>query len=112
MPDAILTVDGAKKAFGGITAVDVEHLEVPRGRIVALIGPNGAGKTTLFNVLTGFEEADEGSWAFDGTVISGRAWTPSRIARAGMVRTFQLTKSLRRMSVLENMTLGAPHQRG
>jgi branched-chain amino acid transport system ATP-binding protein len=109
-PDPILVVDGVTRAFGGLKAVDVEHLEVERGTITALIGPNGAGKTTFFNLLTGFDQADAGSWSFDGSPLSG---TPShKVARRGMVRTFQLTKALSRMTVLDNMKLGATRQRG
>jgi branched-chain amino acid transport system ATP-binding protein len=109
-PDAILVVDGVKRSFGGLLAVDVEHLEIERGLITALIGPNGAGKTTLFNVLTGFDKANAGTWTFDGRRLDGFA--PHRVARAGMVRTFQLTKALSKMSVLDNMKLAAPHQLG
>lgn len=109
-PDPLLVVDAVRKAFGGLVAVDVEHLEVQRGSITALIGPNGAGKTTLFNTLTGFERADRGAWSFDGRPIAG---LPAyRVAKAGMVRTFQLTKALRKMSVLDNMKLGAVGQTG
>jgi branched-chain amino acid transport system ATP-binding protein len=107
---AILVANGVNKTFGGLAAVDVEHLAVRRGAITALIGPNGAGKTTFFNVLTGFDGADGGSWVFDGVELGGRP--PHRIARAGLVRTFQLTKALSRMSVLDNMKLAAPSQRG
>jgi branched-chain amino acid transport system ATP-binding protein len=96
--------------FGGLTAVDVEHLEIPRNAITALIGPNGAGKTTLFNLLTGFDKPNAGSWSFDGTAISG---IPAyKTARMGQVRTFQLTKSLGLLTVLENMKLGATKQTG
>jgi neutral amino acid transport system ATP-binding protein len=109
-PDPILVVDGLRRSFGGVTAVDVEHLEIPRGLITGLIGPNGAGKTTLFNLLTGFDAPDEGDWTFDGTSTAG--WPAYRVARAGMVRTFQLTKALARMTVLENLMLGAAMQRG
>jgi neutral amino acid transport system ATP-binding protein len=109
-PDPVLVVDGLRRSFGGVTAVDVEHLEIPRGLITGLIGPNGAGKTTLFNLLTGFDAPDEGDWTFDGTSTAG--WPAYRVARAGMVRTFQLTKALSRMTVLENLMLGAPQQRG
>lgn len=109
-PDPILVIDGVVKAFGGLRAVDVDHLEFQRGAITALIGPNGAGKTTLFNQLTGFDRPDKGNWRLDGRDLSGRS--PARIARLGMVRTFQLTKSLSRMSVIENMLLAAPGQRG
>ena len=108
--DPILVVDAVQRRFGGLTAVDVDHLEIPRGAITALIGPNGAGKTTLFNLLCGFDKPNSGSWAFDGTNLSG---VPSfKVARMGQVRTFQLTKSLSLLTVLENMKLGAPNQRG
>jgi neutral amino acid transport system ATP-binding protein len=109
-PDPILVIDGAQRSFGGLRAVAVEHLEVQRGTITALIGPNGAGKTTLFNLLTGFDRADAGSWRFDGRPLQSRR--AHQVARAGMVRTFQLTKALARLSVLDNMLLAAPGQRG
>ena len=109
-PDPILTVDGLVRRFGGLTAVDVAHLEVQRGVITAFIGPNGAGKTTLFNLITGFDPPDEGSWSFQGRQLSGKA--PHAIAKSGMVRTFQLTKSLAKMSVIDNMKLGAQGQHG
>jgi len=109
-PDPILVADGIRRRFGGLVAVDVDHVEIQRGQITALIGPNGAGKTTLFNLLTGFDEPDDGTWTFDGAPMDGRA--PHRVARSGMVRTFQLTKSLARLSVIENMRLGATGQRG
>jgi neutral amino acid transport system ATP-binding protein len=109
-PDPVLVVDGLRRSFGGVKAVDVDHLEIPRGLITGLIGPNGAGKTTLFNLLTGFDAPDEGDWTFDGTSTAG--WPAYRVARAGMVRTFQLTKALSRMTVLENLMLGAAQQRG
>jgi neutral amino acid transport system ATP-binding protein len=109
-PDAVLVVRGVRRAFGGLLAVDVDHLEIERHTITALIGPNGAGKTTLFNLLTGFDRPDGGFWRFDGANMQGkRAY---RIARAGMVRTFQLTKALARLTVLDNMLLAAPAQRG
>ncbi|MCB0994530.1 MAG: ABC transporter ATP-binding protein [Acidimicrobiales bacterium] len=109
-PDPILVVDGVARSFGGLTAVDVDHLEIQRHSITALIGPNGAGKTTLFNLLTGFDEPDEGTWAFDGKDLGG---VPAyRVARQGLVRTFQLTKALSKMTVLDNVMLGAPAQPG
>lgn len=108
--DPIIVADGVTRQFGGLKAVDVEHLEIPRNAITALIGPNGAGKTTLFNLLTGFDKPNEGTWSFDGTDLAG---IPSfKAARSGMVRTFQLTKSLARLTVLENVMLGATDQRG
>ncbi len=109
-PDAILVADEVSRRFGGLTAVDVEHLEVQRGAITALIGPNGAGKTTFFNLVTGFDQPNRGRWRFDGEDLSG---VPAhKVARKGMVRTFQLTKSLARLSVLDNVKLGATAQRG
>ncbi|MDD6791864.1 MAG: ABC transporter ATP-binding protein [Thermobifida fusca] len=109
-PDPILVVDGVRRSFGGLTAVDVEHLEVQRGTITALIGPNGAGKSTLFNLLTGFDRVDSGTWTFQGKQLNGLGG--HRIAREGMVRTFQLTKALTRLTVMENMLLAAPGQTG
>ena len=109
-PDPILVADNVVRTFGGLKAVDVDHLEIQRGAITALIGPNGAGKTTCFNLLTGFDKADSGTWQFNDQEVSKLA--PHRVARRGMVRTFQLTKSLARMTVLENLRLGAKGQRG
>ena len=109
-PDPILLDDKVKKNFGGVTAVDVDHIEVQRGSITALIGPNGAGKTTLFNLLTGFDTPDTGEWRFDGRSLA--KVVAHKTASMGMVRTFQLTKSLTKMSVIENMKLGATHQVG
>ncbi len=108
--DPILVADGVKRTFGGLTAVDVAHVEIPRGAITALIGPNGAGKTTFFNLLTGFDKPDAGTWQFDGKSL---AHVPAyRVARMGLIRTFQLTKSLGLLSVLDNMKLGAKDQTG
>nr|WP_310020061.1 ABC transporter ATP-binding protein [Microbacterium resistens] len=108
--DPILVADAVTRRFGGLTAVDVDHVEIPRGAITALIGPNGAGKTTLFNLLCGFDKPNTGTWEYDGKSLAG---VPSfKVARMGQVRTFQLTKSLSLLTVLENMKLGAPGQRG
>ncbi|WP_017540509.1 ABC transporter ATP-binding protein [Nocardiopsis halophila] len=109
-PDPILKASGVRRSFGGLTAVDVEHLEVQRGTITALIGPNGAGKSTLFNLLTGFDRVDAGEWSFEGRRLNGLGG--HRVARQGMVRTFQLTKALTRLTVLDNMLLAAPGQAG
>jgi len=109
-PDAILVADAIRRRFGGIVAVDVDHVEVQRHSITALIGPNGAGKTTLFNLLSGFDEPNEGTWTFEGRTLD--KVVAHRTAQLGMVRTFQLTKSLTKLSVIENMKLGATGQRG
>jgi neutral amino acid transport system ATP-binding protein len=106
----IFEAQGVVKQFGGIRAVDRASLGVREGSITALIGPNGAGKTTFFNVITGFYRPDEGSASFGGRQILGRP--PYAIARLGMVRTFQITKALARMPVIDNMMLGAPDQPG
>lgn len=109
-PDPILTADNIRREFGGIVAVNVDHFEVQKGSITALIGPNGAGKTTFFNLLTGFDQPNSGQWNFNGKAMNGVA--SHRTAALGMVRTFQLTKSLTKLSVIENMRLGATDQKG
>jgi neutral amino acid transport system ATP-binding protein len=107
---AIFEARGIVKRFGGIRAVNGATLDVAEGSITALIGPNGAGKTTFFNVITGFQRPDGGEAVFQGASVLGR---PSyAIARLGMVRTFQITKALARMPVIDNMTLAAPDQPG
>jgi ABC-type branched-subunit amino acid transport system ATPase component len=108
--DPILVADNVRRAFGGLVAVDVEHLEVQRGAITALIGPNGAGKTTFFNLLTNFDEPDTGDRLFEGNDLSGVS--AYKVANLGMVRTFQLTKSLSKMTVIDNMRLGGTEQAG
>jgi branched-chain amino acid transport system ATP-binding protein len=108
--DPIVVADNVSRRFGGINAVDVEHLEIPRHKITALIGPNGAGKTTLFNLLTGFDTPNTGTWQFEGTDLAGMS--SYKVARLGMVRTFQLTKVMGKLTVLENMRLGASEQPG
>jgi ABC-type branched-subunit amino acid transport system ATPase component len=109
-PDPIVKADGVRRQFGGLVAVDVEHVEIQRGVITALIGPNGAGKTTFFNLLTGFDRPNEGTWSFNGTTLNK---VPAyKVSRMGMVRTFQLTKVLSKLTVIENMRVGATGQRG
>jgi neutral amino acid transport system ATP-binding protein len=98
------------KTFGGIKAVRGATMDVKEGSITALIGPNGAGKTTFFNLITGFYRPDKGRAVFDGREIQGRP--PYAIARLGMVRTFQITKALAAMPVIDNMMLAAPDQPG
>jgi branched-chain amino acid transport system ATP-binding protein len=106
--DPILHADSVVKRFGGLRAVDGAGFAIAEGSVTALIGPNGAGKTTLFNVLTGFYRADDGRIDYRGQAIERKP--PHVIARRGMVRTFQITKVLAAMSVLDNMLLaGARH---
>jgi neutral amino acid transport system ATP-binding protein len=107
---ALLEVEGVVKRFGGIHAVDGAGFDVAAGSVTALIGPNGAGKTTLFNLVTGFERADRGSVRFDGEEVARQP--AYAIARRGMVRTFQLTRALAAMPVIDNMMLAAPEQPG
>ncbi len=109
-PDPILEVTDMVRNFGGLKAVDVDRLSIQRGTITSLIGPNGAGKTTLFNLLTAFDQPDSGEWHLNQATLVG---IPSfRVARRGMVRTFQLTKSLARLTVLENVQLAGTGQSG
>jgi branched-chain amino acid transport system ATP-binding protein len=108
--DVILEIAGVEKRFGGVRAVDGASFGVERGSITALIGPNGAGKSTLFDVVSGFERADGGAIRLDGRSIY--RLPAYAIARRGLVRTFQLTKTLNVMSVLDNMLLAATQHPG
>ena len=101
----MLRVTGITKIFGGLRAVDDASLQVDEGSIVALIGPNGAGKTTLFACIAGFLPMDAGRVELLGKDITGQA--VHRIARSGMVRTFQITQPFARLSVHENIAVGA-----
>jgi len=106
----MLSVKGIEKSFGGIKAVDASFLEVKEGGTVGVIGPNGAGKTTLFNIISGFDKPDNGAIVFNGENIEGK--TSSEIARLGLVRTFQLSKALTKLTVVENMMLAPQVQQG
>src|SRR5689334_14125543 len=101
----MLEVRELSKAFGGLKAVDKASLDVRAGEIVGLIGPNGAGKTTLFATIAGFHKPDTGRITLQGHDITGLA--PHRICAAGMVRTFQITQPFARISVRENIMVGA-----
>ena len=101
----MLEVRDLSKAFGGLKAVDHASLDVRAGEIVGLIGPNGAGKTTLFAAIAGFHKPDGGRIGFEGRDITGLE--PHKICAAGMVRTFQITQPFARISVRENIMVGA-----
>ena len=108
--EPILSVRDLHKSFGGITAVDGTSFEVQPGTITGLIGPNGAGKSTTFNLITGVNTPDSGQIRFDGTDITG--WRPDRVARRGLVRSFQIARELEEMTVMENVMLAPPDQIG
>jgi len=101
----LLALDHARLRFGGIVALDDVSLEVAEGSISGLIGPNGAGKTTAFNAITGLYRLDRGDVVFDGRSI--RRTRPSRVIRIGIARTFQNLELFPRMTVLENVLVGA-----
>src|SRR5512140_3067258 len=107
-PMSLLEVHNVFKAFGGIQALQDCSIGVEKGSVTGLIGPNGSGKTTLFNVITGYEAADEGTISFDGKPITNAK--PDRIFRLGIGRTFQLTRIFPRLTVLENMHVAAQRQ--
>jgi branched-chain amino acid transport system ATP-binding protein len=108
--DAILEIDGLAYSFGGLKAVNGSTFKIERGGINALIGPNGAGKTTLINVISGALKAETGRVHFDGNDITG--WPAHRVAGQGLIRTFQISRELGGMTVLENMLVPPPDQSG
>jgi branched-chain amino acid transport system ATP-binding protein len=110
MVQEILKVQGVKKYFGGVMAVDGASFSVEEQTIRGLIGANGAGKTTLFNLITGYYKLDSGKIFFEGERVD--QLPTYKKALIGMVRTFQLTKALSRMTVLENLLLGPKMQSG
>lgn len=97
----LLSVSSLKKSFGGLQAVNVDSLEFSEHEITSLIGPNGAGKTTFFDLLTKFQNPDQGNIFFEGENVT--SFQSYKLARLGMTRTFQLTRVFEKMSVLENM---------
>jgi branched-chain amino acid transport system permease protein len=109
-PRPVVEVDGVRKAFGGIQAVDGLSFELLEGRVTGLIGPNGAGKTTVFNLLTGAIPPDEGTVKLYGEDITG--WPIDRVARHGMVRSFQDVRTFPALTVLDNVRMAVPDQRG
>ena len=110
MADVILETKKLTKEFKGFTAVSEVSLQVERGHIHALIGPNGAGKTTCFNLLTRFLAPTSGQILFNGRDITGAR--PARIARMGIIRSFQISAVFPHMTVLENVRIGLQRQLG
>jgi branched-chain amino acid transport system ATP-binding protein len=104
---ALLEVERMEKHFGGVTAVDGCSFAVQDGTITGLIGPNGSGKTTVFNLVTGYLPADGGELRFDGRSV--RRPDPARLARRGLLRTFQQARIFPNLSVLDNVIVAAPH---
>ena len=102
---SLLRVDGVSKVFGGLRAVHRVSFDLAEGEILGLIGPNGAGKTTLFNVVSGFMQPDEGAITYRGELLEGLR--PHDICQRGMVRTFQIARPFLRLTVLENVVVGA-----
>jgi neutral amino acid transport system ATP-binding protein len=100
---ALLAVEGLTKRFGGVAAVDDCSFAVEQGTVTALIGPNGSGKTTAFNLITGYLPADAGTVMFDGRTV--RRPDPTRLARAGLARTFQRARVFPELTVLENLAV-------
>ena len=105
MSNKYLKVTNLKKSFGGLKAVDVQSLSLNTNELTSIIGPNGAGKTTFFDLISGFQDSDEGKVYLNEKNITKSQ--PYSIARLGMIRTFQLTKVFDRMTVLENMMFSA-----
>jgi branched-chain amino acid transport system ATP-binding protein len=101
----VLEVEGLTRRFGGLTAVDQVTFSIGEGELVGIIGPNGAGKTTLFNLVSGFLQPDAGRVRFLDRDITG--WAPHRVARLGLVRTFQLVRPFANLSVLDNVKAAA-----
>src|SRR5450755_491769 len=105
-----LSCRNLRKSFGGKVAVDGAQIDVPQGIVTALIGPNGAGKSTVVNMFSGFMQPDAGTIQLDGIDVTG--WASHRIARRGLIRTFQLSRELQGLTVLENLLVTPTNQLG
>jgi branched-chain amino acid transport system ATP-binding protein/branched-chain amino acid transport system permease protein len=103
--DIILEVRGLSRAFGGLKAVQDVSLQLRKNSILGIIGPNGAGKTTLFNLLNGFLRPDSGEVLIEGRSMAGRK--PHELCEAGVGRTFQIMRPFLRMSISDNVVVGA-----
>ena len=107
MTNAILQIDDIQKSFGGLRAVDHVSFVADPGELLGLIGPNGAGKTTIFNMISGIYRTDGGRITFDGADITNRH--PTRIARLGVARTFQVPRTFNNMTIEENLRVSSLH---
>ncbi len=110
MSEPLLSVRNVALNFGGVQAVRDVSFDVLEGSITGLIGPNGAGKSSVLAIVSGFVAPKSGSVTFAGQLVSGQP--PFRLARQGLVRTFQLSSEFERLSVIENLMVAAPHQSG
>ena len=108
--DEFLTVRDLRREFGGVQAVAGASFRAEEGRITGLIGPNGAGKSTVLSMIAGALKPSSGSITFRGLEIAGLA--AHRVARRGVVRTFQISSEFTRLTVLENLLVAVPAQRG
>ena len=108
MTTPVLEISGVSKAFGGVIANKDISLNVPEGKITGLIGPNGSGKTTLFNSIVGYHPIDDGSIKFKGNEIS--TLLVQDIARLGLIRTFQQTRTFSKMNCIDNLLISIPHR--
>jgi neutral amino acid transport system ATP-binding protein len=109
-PQVILAVRGVRRDFGGVKAVDGASFSSLGGRVTGLIGPNGAGKSTLLGIIAGAIKASSGTVTFDGHDVTGLP--PNQVARRGLIRTFQLSAEFSKLTVLENLLVAAPGQKG
>jgi ABC-type branched-subunit amino acid transport system ATPase component len=109
-PEPFLSVRGVTRYYGGVRAVDNASFEAQRGRVTGVIGPNGAGKSTLIGIIGGQIKAAAGSINFEGAEVIGEP--PHKIARRGIIRTFQLSAEFSHLTVLENLLVAAPEQKG
>src|SRR5690349_20248095 len=110
MSGPLLEVEGLRRSFGGVHAVDGISFGAARGEITGLIGPNGAGKSTALGVIAGALAPSGGVTRFDGQDVTG--WSPMRLARRGLIRTFQISSEFARLTVLENLLVAVPDNAG
>ncbi len=106
----MLKISGLTKMFGAYRALNVGNIDIPRAQITGIIGPNGAGKTTLFNTIGGALRPNAGTVLLDGGDVTGLS--PHRLAAKGLIRTFQISRDLSALTILENLLVARPGQLG